>query len=157
MSIKVREFQAEDADALAKMVHAAVHEGAASAYDETQRAAWSPAPRSAEAMRERIRGQFVLLAEDEAGLAGVFTLTDEGCIDLAFVRPDQMGQGTATRLHTEILKAAGRKGLSQLTVEASHLARRFFSKHGWQVIETQTVYAQGVALENHKMVLQLEP
>ncbi|MGJ3233194.1 MAG: GNAT family N-acetyltransferase [Oceanicaulis sp.] len=144
-----------DMAGLAALLHRAVHEGAAGAYTPEQRAAWSPAPRSAAAMGERLEGQWILMAEDAAGPAGFFTLTAGGLIDLAYLRPDRKGDGLAGRLYDALLAEADRRGLAVLTVEASHIARRFFEKRGWTVIKTQTVTPGGVAMENHRMMLDL--
>lgn len=144
-----------DMAGLAVLIHTAVHEGAAGAYTPQQRVAWSPAPRSAAAMAERLAGQIILAAEDASGLSGVFTLTEGGEIDFAYVRPDRKGDGLAAKLHDAILGEARRRGLSTLTVQASHIARRFFEKRGWTVVETQTVRPNGVAMENHRMMLKL--
>jgi putative acetyltransferase len=155
MTDVIRMARCGDLSALALLIHDAIHNGAAGAYDEPQRRAWSPAPRSRSDMAARLAGQTVLVAEDDDGLAGVFTLTHEGLLDLAFVRPDRKGDGLAGRLHDALIEAAGAAGLNTLTVEASHLMRRFLAKRGWAFIETQTVTPNGVAMENHRMVLHL--
>lgn len=142
-------------DGLAALLHAAVQEGAAVAYTPEQRRAWSPAPMSAAALARRLAGQSVFVAEDGAGFAGFFTLTGDGEIDFAHVRPDRMGDGLAGRLYEAILIEARRRRLASLTVNASHLARRFFEKRGWVVVKTQTVTPNGVAMENHAMSLDL--
>jgi putative acetyltransferase len=144
-----------DMTALGLLIHDAIRTGAAGAYDDAQREAWSPAPRSASTMAERIEGQTVLVAEDEQGLAGVFTLTRGGLLDLAFVRPDRKGDGLAGRLHDALLESARTAGLERLTVEASHMMRRFLEKRGWILEETQIVHPNGVAMENHRMALSL--
>jgi len=113
------------------------------------------APMAAGALAQRLGGQTVLVAEDASGLAGVFTLTAEGVLDLAYVRADRKGDGLTGRLHVEILARARAAGLTVLTVEASHLIRRFLEKRGWLLIESQTVRRNGVAIENHKMSFSL--
>jgi putative acetyltransferase len=155
MADVIRKAHRGDLNALALLIHDAVHTGAAGAYDESQRRAWSPAPRSGSEMAARLAGQTVLVAEDDKGLAGVFTLTEDGLLDLAYMRPDRMGDGLAGRLHDALIEAARAAGLKTLTVEASHLMRRFLDKRGWSFIETQTVRPNGVAMENHRMVLDL--
>ncbi|MCR9128213.1 MAG: GNAT family N-acetyltransferase [Alphaproteobacteria bacterium] len=155
MTDVIRKAHCGDLGALALLIHDAIHTGAAGAYDEAQRQAWSPAPRSGSEMAARLAGQTVLVAEDDEGLAGVFTLTGDGLLDLAFVRPDRKGDGLAGRLHDALIEAASAAGLKTLTVEASHLMRRFLDKRGWSFVETQTVHPDGVAMENHRMVLHL--
>lgn len=155
MSETIRLAHCGDMAALGTMIHEAIRVGAAGAYSEEQRAAWSPAPRSASAMAERVAGQVVLVAEDEKGLAGVFTLTKAGLLDLAFVRPDRKGDGLAASLHDAIVERAEADGLERLSVEASHLMRRFLERRGWVLVQTRTVHVNGVALENHRMMRQL--
>ena len=107
-------------------------------------------------MTERLSGQIILVAEDDEGLAGFFTLTPEGELDMAYVRPDRKGDGLAARLLAAIQDEARRRDLATLTVQASHIARKFFEKHGWALVQTQTVRPNGVEMQNHRMVLHLE-
>ncbi|XBQ15512.1 MAG: GNAT family N-acetyltransferase [Oceanicaulis sp.] len=155
MTDTIRTAHCGDMAALAALLHHAVHEGAAGAYTPEQQAAWSPAPRSAAEMAERLRGQWIVMAQDAAGPAGFFTLTAKGEIDFAYVRPDRKGDGLAGRLYDGVIAEARRRGLETLTVQASHIARRFFEKRGWTLIATQTVRPNGVAMENHRMRLAL--
>lgn len=155
MSDTIRRAHCGDLAGLGLLIHDAVHTGAAWAYDARQRAAWSPAPHSARAMAERVAGQSVLVAEDESGLAGVFTLSGDGLLDLAFVRSDRIGDGVAGRLYDALLQTARTAGLERLSVEASHPMRRFLEKRSWTLVKTQTVRPNGVAMENHVMVLHL--
>lgn len=155
MPDKLRLAHCGDMTGLAALVHHAVHEGASGAYTPEQQAAWSPAPRSAAAMAERLSGQWIIMAEDASGPAGFFTLSPEGEIDFAYVRPDRKGDGLAAALYEPVLAEARAAGYTTLTVQASHLARRFFEKRGWRVESTQTVWPNGVAMENHRMVLDI--
>ena len=156
MSNRIRLAHCGDMAGLGRLWHDAVHTGAVGAYDEAQRKAWSPAPKSAAFMAERLSGQIILVAEDDQGLAGFFTLTPEGELDMAYVRPDRKGDGLAARLLAAILDEARRRDLTTLTVQASHIARKFFEKHGWTLVQTQTVRPNGVEMQNHRMVLHLK-
>ncbi|WP_375549322.1 GNAT family N-acetyltransferase [Oceanicaulis alexandrii] len=153
---RVRIAHCGDMAGLGLLWHDAVHKGAVGAYDAAQLQAWSPAPKSAAFMIERLSGQIILVAEDDEGLAGFFTLTPEGELDMAYVRPDRKGDGLAARLLAAIQDEARRRDLATLTVQASHIARKFFEKHGWALVQTQTVRPNGVEMQNHRMVLHLE-
>lgn len=155
MTDRIRLAHCGDMAGLGLLWHEAVHTGAMGAYNEAQRRAWSPAPKSAAIMTERLSGQIILVGEDDQGLAGFFTLTPEGELDMAYVRPDRKGSGLAVQLHQAILDEARRRRLSTLTVNASHIARKFFQKHGWTLVQTQTVRPNGVEMQNHRMVLHL--
>jgi len=156
MTDRIRLAHCGDMAGLGRLWHDAVHTGAVGAYDEAQREAWSPAPNSAAFMTERLSGQIVLVGEDDEGLAGFFTLTPEGELDMAYVRPNRKGDGLAAQLHQAILDDARTRSLSALTVNASHIARKFFDKHGWTLVQTQTVRPNGVEMRNHRMVLYLK-
>jgi len=113
---------------------------------------------SGSALQSRVReivGNEPALSVSSSETSDVFTFTAEGVLDLAYVRADRKGDGLAGRLHDEILSRAMAAGLTVLTVEASHLMRRFLEKRGWSLIETQTVRRNDVAIENHKMSLSL--
>lgn len=155
MSDTLRLAHCGDMASLGLLIHEAIHVGAAGAYHEAQRNAWAPAPRGGSDMAKRLEGQTVIVAEDQRGLSGVFTLSADGLLDLAFVRPDRKGDGLAGRLYDEITRRAKLAGLCELRVEASHLMRRFLEKRGWRLEATQTVELNGVAMENHRMVLDL--
>ena len=156
MTDRIRLAHCGDMAGLGLLWHDAVHTGAVGAYDAAQRKAWSPAPKSAAFMTERLSGQIILVGEDDEGLAGFFTLTPGGELDMAYVRPDRKGDGLASRLHQAILDEARQRGLASLTVQASHIARKFFEKHGWTLAQTQTVRPNGVEMQNHRMILHLE-
>jgi hypothetical protein len=46
-------------------------------------------------------------------------------------------------------------GLNRLTTHASHLARRFFARHGWRVDYPETAERDGAALERFALSLDL--
>lgn len=153
--MKIRRYRQSDAVQIAQVFFDAVRQGAADKYSQAEREAWAPALVDAETWDRRLQKMHTLVAEDGSGVAGFMTLEDDGHIDLAFVRPDVMGQGVAGALYEALLEAAVDAGTPRLYAEASHLARSFFEKRGWQVIATQTVVRQGVALTNHRMEIML--
>ena len=125
-------------------------------YDQKQREAWAPTIPDTAAWTERLRSVTTFVAEDDSGIAGFMTLGSDGYIDLAFVRPDVIGQGVAYQLYRTLERAASRSGLARLYTEASDVARPFFERQGWRVAETQTVNRSGVSLTNHRMEKLLE-
>ena len=147
----VRAFRDEDAAATAQIFFDAVRDGAQAHYDEAQRQAWAPhVPETAEWLN-RLKPQMVLVAEQKDRVVGFMTLTADGCIDLAYVAPDQIGQGVAKQLYDAVLAEAVGRGLPSLHVEASRLARGFFERQGWSVVRPQTVLRGGVDVPNFVM------
>ena len=89
-------------------------------------------------------------------IVGFFTMGTDGHIDFAYVLPNEMGKGTAGALYEACETKARAMGLPLMTTDASHLARRFFEKHGWHATAQQVVIRTGadgesVGIENTRM------
>lgn len=153
--MQLRRYRPGDATGGAEVFYRAVREGAASAYDAAQRAAWAPEfPRPPEmqaAWATRLGMQITWVAEEAGVLQGLFSLRTDGYLDLAFVLPARMGTGLAGQLYDRIEAEAQALGLRRLTVEASRLARPFLARRGWQVDAAQEVVRHGVTLPNFRM------
>jgi len=152
-NIRVRAYDQADAPAVLRVFQAAITKGAARFYDTAQRAAWAAALVDADAMAARLSGLGVWVAvtpvDDQ--VIGFMTLAPNGHMDFAFVAPAVMGQGVAQALYEEVETHACATSLPRLSTEASHLARRFFLRQGWQVDKAQSVQRAGVTLENFAM------
>jgi putative acetyltransferase len=148
----VRPVRAGEAPVLAEVYHAAVHEGAASAYSAEQRAAWSPAAPSGDGWAARIAGADTLVAERDGRVLGFMAWEPaKGWIDLAFVRPEAMGTGVAAALYAVIEGRARAVRIARLSVDASELARPFFARQGWRVVAREEVVRGGVTLHRYRM------
>ncbi len=148
---RIRRFRDDDAAATAQVFFESVRRGTQGFYDEAQRRAWAPSPPALAGWRARLASQTVFVAERNGSVVGFMTLTADGCIDLAYVAPDVIGQGVAKALYDAILEEAARLGLTRLHAEASHLARAFFERQGWRVVKAQTVSRGGVPIPNFVM------
>lgn len=151
----VRNFNARDAEQTADVFFEAVRFGAKNFYDEEQRKAWAPQKPELNKWRTRLAEQAVKVAILDEAVIGFMTLDPNGKIDLAFVTPDAMGKGISAKLYDAILKEAQTAGLKTLHTEASYLAKQFFQKCGWQVIQQQTVSRESVELTNFLMKLDV--
>ncbi|MHC9234980.1 GNAT family N-acetyltransferase [Pseudooceanicola sp. 502str34] len=154
-SLTLRALTPDDAGAAAALFFRAVREGTVAHYDAAQRAAWAPAPPDPEDWRRRFAAQFGVTAWEGETLAGFVTMEGTGHLDLAFVAPEWMGRGLAARLYGALEAEARARGLPRLTSEASHLARPFLLRQGWQVIAAQQIERRGVMLENFRMEKRL--
>jgi len=151
----VRGMAPGEAGLLAEIFYRSVHEGAAAAYTPAERRAWAPEQPSPAAWAARLQGLQVWVAARAGRPVGFMALTEAGYLDLAFVLPDERGQGTAALLYQALETAARRQGLVRLTSEASHLARPFLTRRGWHEIRRQTVRRNGVDLTNFQMEKRL--
>lgn len=151
----IRDYTRVDANDLVAIFQSAVLEGSAPLYTIEQRKAWAARITDPSALHDRLKDQTCLVAADDGGALGFTALQANGHLDMLFVRPDQRRRGTAEALHDALVERAASDGHAGLSVHASHLARRFLAKHGWQFVRTETVNLHGVTLEHHYMTLQL--
>ena len=147
--IRIRDADPDDAGPLADIFFRAVREGAAPAYDLAQRHAWAPVRPDAVTWARRLEGLHTLVA-DEGGAAQGFIAVRPGdsYVDLLFVLPHLRGQGVAAALYAEVERRMRADGCDRLHTQASHLAKAFFIKHGWDVLRRNTVTRGGVVLTN---------
>jgi len=82
-------------------------------------------------------------------------LEPDGHIDRLFCAPEAAGQGIASRLYDAIEEAAREQGIGRLFTEASELARRFFERKDFVVLERQDKVLRGVPIHNYRMAKTL--
>jgi putative acetyltransferase len=129
----------------------AVRNGTAPFYTLEQAMAWAPSDTLEDWLPPRLADGTTWLAEAEGAVAGFLTTTPSGHIDLFFVRPRWQGTGLAAILYDAFAAWAADRGLTHLTTNASHLARRFLEPRGWTVVEGETAMRNGVELKRWKM------
>lgn len=158
LTIRVRPYRADDRAACATVFYRAVREGTAAFYDQAQREAWAPSPvPDYSAGPSKLERQWCQVAERGAHLVGFMSLEPSGYLDMAFVLPEEMGKGTAAMLYAALLEKARAEGVPRLTVIASHLARRFFARQGWQVDRPEDLATDGQIYEVFHMSLDMTP
>jgi putative acetyltransferase len=149
----IRTYRREDAAGVADVFYRSVREVARSDYTDDQVRAWVPGRWDAEQEHRRSGdGRLVLVAADERDRVVAFIdLEPDGHIDRLFCAPEAAGRGIASRLYDGIETAAREQGLGRLYTEASELARRFFERKGFVVLERQDKILRGVQIHNYRM------
>ena len=82
-------------------------------------------------------------------------LEPDGDIDRLFCAPEAAGRGVASRLYESLETAARAQGIERLFTEASELARRFFERKGFTVLQRQDKILRGVPIHNYRMAKTL--
>jgi putative acetyltransferase len=154
----IRPFRSSDADDLARIFFAAIHEIAKHYYSEEQVNAWAPVMPTAERFVQRgADGRLLLVAvNDSGGPLAYGDLEADGRIDHLFCRPDAAGTGVTSVLYDHIEAAGADRGLTRLFVEASEPARRFFLKKGFEVVERRDFELSGIPIHNFAMEKQID-
>lgn len=152
----IRPFQADDAEALAKLYHAAVHEVGIRDYSPAQVAAWSPRPRAAASYVDKAAGRIFLVAvTDDGEPIGYGDLEPNGHIDHLYCRPDHIGTGVGAAICAALEEAAIASRIGLLFVEASEAARRMLERNGFQVESRRDFEIGGVPIHNYRMIKRL--
>ncbi len=155
--IRIRRFQPQDAGPLAQLFHVSVRQLGIRAYSQAQVEAWSPVPASASQFLDRVsddRQVLVAVAPDDTP-EGFIELRSDGCIDCFYCNPRSAGTGIGTILYAALESLAQEAGMPMLTVEASEIARTFFSHRGFSCIQKQAFRRNGVLIHNYRMEKQL--
>ncbi len=151
-----RPYRPDDRGACQSVFYHAVHGGTAEFYDADQRAAWAASPRFDPETPDRLAGQRTWLAEEDGTVIGFMSLREDGYLDMAYVLASAHGRGVADALYARMLEEARGLGAPTLTTDASHLARRFFTKHGWEVVYQEQHPARGQLFDRFRMRLTLK-
>lgn len=153
----LRDYHAQDLQALVELFSASVHQLAADDYDQTQRRAWAPAQADMPAWQTRLAALELLIAEDNRQLAGFIGFTRDGHIELLFTAPQHARQGVAAMLYAAAQTRIKAAGATSAFTEASLTARPFFARQGFSVEQAQTVARGAVTLQRFAMRKPLRP
>lgn len=134
----VRWATAADYDALADIMFDAVRNGP-SPYSEEQREAWVPERRSGEDWIARLRGQDIIVAEQDGEAVGFASLAEGGYVDFAYVRPEEQHSGLFRQLLSHIVERARAKCEPLLWTHASLMAEPAFAKLGFTIRRRERV------------------
>jgi putative acetyltransferase len=135
---------------LGAVMYDAVRNGP-SAYSEAQRQAWVPTLRDGAGWHARLADQDILVSESGGRIAGFISLTPQGYIDFAYVRPAMQGTGLFRNLFAKIEARAQERGITHLTTHASLMAQPAFAAVGFKVVQHEEVQIRGAVFKRAKM------
>lgn len=151
MKLTVRAYSAADAAALLRVFAASIHTLAAPHYDEAQRRAWAGAEPDLEQWNQRFLAGRTLLAEQDGVIAGFIVYEPDGHIDMLFTDPEFARRGVAALLYDHAERSLAAAGATEIFTEASLVAKPFFEKRGFRVVEEQLAERGGVSLRRFSM------
>ena len=155
-SITIRKYRIQDLSPVVRLFTDSVHELTAGAYDETQRYAWASRTPHLDTWRERLESLETLVAEEGPDLAGFISYEKDGHIDLVFTAPNYARRGIASALYHEAEQQLKELGVTELKTEASVVARPFFERHGFEVVDEQRVTVRGAQFLRYLMRKKLD-
>jgi len=153
--LRIRAYCPEDAPALLAVFRDSVRRTAHRDYTPEQLAAWAPDVMDESAWAERRASRPTWVADVEGKLIGFSDLEADGHLDMLYVAADYQGRGVASALLDAVLSAARAQGLTRVFTEASLTAKPFFERHGFRLLQEQTVQRLGQTLVNCRMERKL--
>lgn len=149
--MRIRAAAGSDYEQLIRIFTSSVHGLTSEHYDDEQRAAWAPSAPDERAWRERLERLWTWVAEDEKEILGFISHDLSGHIDLLYVARGAARRGVATALWREVEVLLAFEGATEATTEASSVARPFFERQGFVVVDEQTVIRSGLPLRRFVM------
>ena len=146
----IRRADTVDYNTLGQIMFEAVRVGA-SDYSEAQKSAWVPLPRCGEEWHRRLDKQFILVYVQNETINAFMSLTAEGYIDFAYVRPKMQRQGVFRRLYNEVESRAINAGQKSVWVHASLMAQPAFSAMGFSIVKEEYIAIDDQRLRRFEM------
>lgn len=140
---------------LAEVMYDAIWNGP-SQYTIDQKRAWCPEVRGGVDWNDRLRQQWIVLAESDCQVVGFMSLASNGYIDFAYIRPQHQGTGLFRKLFQKLEHRALELGEPLLWVHASLMAQPVFAAMGFEIIQAEHVDVRGESLTRFEMRKELK-
>ncbi|WP_341502731.1 GNAT family N-acetyltransferase [Gallaecimonas sp. GXIMD4217] len=147
----IRDYQPSDARALADIFYDSIHSVALEYYTQAQVDQWAPLPKDYGHWQQRLDAKPPYVAEIDGQVVGFITLEDDGHVDWTYTHRAHQRRGIAGSLYAHLEAQARAKGIRRLYVEASYLARPFFTKQGFVEVRRNDTERNGEILTNWTM------
>ena len=145
--IKITKFNQKYIDDLINIFRISIYETSSKDYTKEQIDAWVSST-DRDKWISMFNSHYSLIALSDGRPIGFSDITSDGYLNMLYVHPSYQRQGVATRLCDALEKHINK----DITVDSSRTALNFFLKRGYVVIKEQTVYREGVAINNFHMV-----
>lgn len=157
MSFVIRKFKNADARQIVMLFFDTIHSVNIQDYTQEQVNAWAPPLLDNEQDARVTRftkslGECISYVADNDGMiTGFADITEGGHLDFMYVHKDYQRQGVASALLGILEEVAISLGVQQIWANVSITAKPFFERHGYVIVQPQTVNIRGVSMNNFKM------
>ncbi|MDX2232114.1 MAG: GNAT family N-acetyltransferase [Leptolyngbyaceae cyanobacterium bins.349] len=149
--MQIRPFTPDDADQIAQLFHDTIRTVNRQDYTPEQVAAWAPDNIHFQDWTAFCTRPITLVADDAGTIAGFATLEPNGYLNCFYCHTQYQRRGVGSQLYTALETRALALGCDRLFTAASITAKPFFQRHGFTVIQEQTVTRRGVHFINFQM------
>lgn len=151
----LRAYRPSDLAAVMDLFAASIHGLGREHYDAAQRAVWARSAADVSAWQARMERLRTVVAEQDGLLLGFLGFESDGHVDFLYVAPTAARQGVATALYRRVEATLAAEGVRALYTEASLVARPFFAREGFEVVEVQDVVRGDQTLRRFAMLKAL--
>jgi putative acetyltransferase len=151
LMIKVRLFEAADAEQVAQLFHETVREVNVRDYSIAQVQAWAPDDINFRNWAKVCSSRFTYVADDQGVIAGFGELEPNGHIDCFYCHKNYQGCGVGRQIYRAIEAKALELSITRLFAEVSITAKPFFQRMGFSVVKQQEVVRRGETFVNYVM------
>jgi putative acetyltransferase len=148
---KIRLFQTQDAEQVARLFHETVRQINIRDYSDRQVRAWAPDDLNFRNWAVACADRFTYVADDSGVIAGFGELEANGHIDCFYCHKDYLRRGVGRQIYQAIEAKALTLPVNRLFVEASITAKPFFQRMGFVVVKEQSVACRGEMFINYLM------
>ena len=149
--IKVRLFQTQDAEQIARLFNETIREVNICDYSTSQVKAWAPDDIYFRNWVEVCSSRFTYVADDEGVIAGFGELETNGHIDCFYCYKNYQRRGVGSQIYQAIEVKAFELSMNRLFTEASITAKPFFQRLGFSIVKEQEVTRRGETFINYAM------
>ena len=154
--MKIRLFDEQDAEQIARLFHETVREINIHDYSLAQVKAWAPDNIDFRNWAKVCCERFTYVADDEGTIAGFGELESNGHIGCFYCHKNYQRMGIGSKIYRAIEAKAHELGMSRLYTEASITAKPFFLHMGFSLIQEQQVECRGETFINYALEKFLE-
>ena len=147
----IRPYQTPDLASLAAVYKNSVLEIGATAYEPEQIAVWASSAGQLATLSQKLSQGLTLVALENNQVVAFGQLAPLNHIALLYTSPTHARQGYGTKIYQKLESYAVRHGICCLYVEASRIARHFFAKMGFSLVEVELVERKGLQFERFRM------
>jgi len=155
----IRKFKNTDTAQIVTLFYETVHTVNARDYSLEQLEAWAPIDEKEAKIadwKDTLSRNITYVAEIGGTIIGFSEMTATGYLNRLYIHKDFQGQGLASAFIQILEREAKSLKLDEIRTDASITAKSFFERHGYQVIQSQSVERRGVLLVNFNMVKKIE-
>lgn len=149
--MKIRLFEKQDAEQIARLFHETVREVNIGDYSICQVIAWAPDDIHFRNWVEVCSSRFTYVADDRGVMAGFGELEPNGHIDCFYCHKNYQRCGVGSQIYRAIEAKAVELPVNRLFTEASITAKPFFERMGFSIVKKQEVTRRGETFINYVM------